>query len=123
MTEVQITAELLDELESKAKAAIASRPPIEIPSTAYAAHMTRFRFVATPDAVSALTAHIRSLTDRLEKAEKEADRLRWLIRRVGVLNDGYSTVWLPSSRTQINANDEAETRSAIDAAIALESRP
>lgn len=60
------------------------------------------------------------LIAQLERAEKDAARYRWLRRRVGVLSDGYSTIWLPSSRTQIDANDAAETGAAIDAAIAQE---
>ena len=78
MTEVQITAELLYELEQKAKSAAEDRehegftydPAIELTLLE-----SRFAAAANPATILALTAHIRSLTERLEKAEKEACRI------------------------------------------------
>lgn len=92
---VQITAELLDELDAR----------IETGGPA-----------ANHDETYALTAHIRSLTERLEKAEKDAGRYRWLVDN-DQLDRGSQ---IPEVRHAIENYAGSMFDSAIDAAIAQE---
>lgn len=144
MTDVQITAELLDELDSKAKAATAGTwragnaydkpfiPKYEVvvdtPEGAYVLLSGNHNFLpdavanvahaaaANPATILALTAHIRSLTERLEKAEKDAARYRWLRDNCQDVADEYGT----AGQLYFGTYHAGRLDAAIDAALALE---
>lgn len=94
MITVQITAELLDELEQKAKAATHGEwhqgtdlRQIEAGNGTIICHVSGSSFngstqddaahiaAANPATILALVEHIRSLTERMERAEKDAGRI------------------------------------------------
>lgn len=109
MTEVQITAELLAELDSAATAATPgpwhSEPSDDeeycaevkrglffvatthdgVMSRRNAQENAQFIAAANPATILALTAHIRSLTERLEKAELSDDALAERMKAAGML--------------------------------------
>lgn len=80
-----INDELLAELEQKAKAAVSSKPDTDRPSHEHAINMDRHYTAANPATILALVEHIRSLSERLEKAEKDAGRYRYF-RDAGLPN-------------------------------------
>lgn len=74
--------------------------------------------------VDALVEHIRSLTERLESAEKDAGRIDFLVRKEAVVLEGRLGFWLHFQREDSHQSGEHESaRSAIDAAIAQQPAP
>lgn len=71
---------------------------------------------ANPATIIALTAHIRSLTERLEKAEKDAARYRWLRDNCQDVADEYGT----AGQLYFGTYHAGRLDAAIDAAIAQE---
>lgn len=137
---VQITPELLDELDSVATNATPGpwrlverglrrieRHDEEFVCEAAALDPKDARYVAAanPATMLALTAHIRSLTDRLEKAEKDAVRLDWVIDNKATVQriplrgrPAFSVHRIEAGKFQ--RTEHASPREAIDAAIAQE---
>lgn len=71
---------------------------------------------ASPAVVDALVEHIRSLTERLEKAEKDAGRYRWLRDSCQDVADEYGT----AGQLYFGTYHAGRLDAAIDAAIAQE---
>lgn len=130
MTTVQITDELLDELERKARAADEKeveaywdvRPLMACRMTVESAkHIAASR----PATILALVEHIRSLTERLERAEKDAGRLNWIVSREATVHR-FARKGRPSFGVHMvtigkfHQSEHASPREAIDAAIAQE---
>ena len=60
----------------------------------------------------------RSVLARLRAAEADAKRYRWLRNLAGVDgHDGQYEAWILAPGHMMNANDQAETDSAIDSAM------
>lgn len=115
---MEITKELLAELEQKAMAAVVDNtrygdPACYDPRIGLTNVEQAFACAATPATILALTEHIRSLTERVEKAEKDAVRYRWLRRSDEGVGDELRTALLHECGDEFL--DEA-----IDAAIAQE---
>ena len=69
---------------------------------------------SVPDTIAALISENEELV-------RDAERYRWLRKRVGVSFDtSYPSVWLPTGRSKIDVGDEMKTDAAIDAAIAAQ---
>lgn len=59
------------------------------------------------------------LLAEIERLTLDAERYRWLRKKVGVTFDtSYPWVWLPTGQSRIDLSDEMKTDAAIDAARA-----
>ena len=64
-------------------------------------------------------AMLRSQAAEIERLRLDAERYRWLRKKVGVTFDtSYPWVWLPTGQSRIDLSDEMKTDAAIDAARA-----
>lgn len=81
---MDITNELLDDLQQKAQVVIGDNlqycnEPMYAPRFGLTPVEQEFAAAAHPEVVDALVEHIRSMTERMEKAEKDAARYRFVI--------------------------------------------